>query len=349
MSLNRWLLATAAWCLLVTASNAASNGDPDPLFQSFDALEVRIAAPFATLLSDRPDEVDIDGKFQYMDEAGELTEIDVGVRTRGRFRRNKDVCPFPPLRLNFKASQTKGTLFHKQNKVKLVTHCRDRSSRYEQALLSEFLAYRILNELTDISFRVRLLRITYSDTEGRSRDRIRYAFLIEHKDRLAKRTALSPIDLERTRVSALQPGYLNLISMFHYLIGNTDFSPIAGADEFCCHNHELLGAEGELLFSVPYDFDQAGLVNAPHASPNPRFRIRTVRNRLYRGRCANNGHLDATIALFAGKREAILELIDEQEQVDGKVRKAMTKYLTSFFETIDSPKRVQSQFVKKCL
>ena len=48
----------------------------------------------------------------------------------------------PPLWVNFKKSDVKGTLFHKQDKLKLVVHCGD-SIRYEQALVREYLAYRI--------------------------------------------------------------------------------------------------------------------------------------------------------------------------------------------------------------
>lgn len=349
MSPFRWTLATAAWFLFAATSHAQTSGDPDPLFQSSDVLEVRIAAPLHTLMKERSDEHEVDGKFQYTDEAGELAEWEIGLRTRGIFRRNKDVCPFPPLRLNFKSSQTRNSLFHKQNKLKLVTHCRDNSSRYQRSVLGEYIAYRMLNELTDVSFRVRLLRITYIDTDGRDDDRVRYGFFIEHEDRLAKRLGVTTVDLEQTRVSALQPGYMNLVSMFHYLIANTDFSPIKGPDETCCHNHVLLGNEGDLLFSVPYDFDQSGLVNAPYASAHPRFKLRSVRQRLYRGRCANNEQLPATIALYRDKREAILNLISEQAGLENGAGKAMTSFVTKFFNTIDSPKHVQSEIIKECI
>jgi len=349
MSPYRWTLATAAWFLAASTAYAQTSGDADPLFQSLDILEVRIVAPITTLVSERSDEEEIAGTFHYTNEAGELEEIDVNIRTRGRFRRREEICKFPPLRLNFKKSQTKKSLFHKQDKLKLVTHCRNNSNRYQQTLLSEYTAYRILNVLTEASFRVRLLRITYTDTEKDNRERVSYGFFIESDDRLAKRLGISVIDVEQTRVSSLQPDYMNLISVYHYLIGNTDFSPIAGAKEFCCHNHVLIGQDGELLFSVPYDFDQAGLVNAPHAGANPRFKLRTVQQRLYRGRCSNNGLLDATITLFNGKRDAILRLVSDEQGIDGAPNKAMSKYIERFYKTIDSPKRVQSQLVKKCI
>ena len=349
MPLYRWTTIGAAWFLIVSSAYAQTSGEADPLFQSLDILEVRIVAPITTLVSERSNEEEIAGMFQYTNEAGELEEIDVEIRTRGRFRRREEICRFPPLRLNFKKSQTKKSLFHKQDKLKLVTHCRNNSKRYQNTLLSEYAAYRILNQLTDTSFRVRLLRITYTDTDKNNRELISYGFFIESDNRLAKRLDLSTIDLEQTKVSSLQPAYLNLISVYHYLIGNTDFSPVAGAKEFCCHNHVLIGKERELLFSVPYDFDQSGIVNAPYAGANPRFKLRNVRQRLYRGRCANNNLLDATIALFKEKRDAVLSVVSEKEGIADAPNKTMSKYVGQFYKTIESPKRVQSLLVKKCI
>lgn len=349
MSPHHWTLAGTAWFLLTSVSYAQTARDADPLFQSQDILDVRIIAPLTTLATERPDEEEIAGKFQYTTTAGELEEIDISLRTRGRFRRREDICNFPPLRVNFKKSQTKKSLFHKQDKVKLVTHCRNNSKRYQQVVLSEYTAYRILNVLTDISFRVRLMRITYVNTEKKNRERQSYGFFIESEDRLTKRLDSVVSELARAQVRALDPAYMNLISMYHYLIGNTDFSPIAGAEDTCCHNHVLMGKEGELLYSVPYDFDQAGLVNAPHAGANPRFKLRNVRQRLYRGRCVNNANIDRTIARFNEKKEGILELVSNEQGIEGAPNKAMSRYVKDFYAVIDSPKRVQSQLVKKCI
>ena len=346
---NRWILAALAGFLLATPAAAQVSGAADPLFQSLDVVPVRLVAPLTAIMSDRKESEQFAGKLLYADEAGNLTELDVEVRTRGRFRRQKDVCTFPPLRLNFKKSQTDGTLFDKQDKLKLVTHCRNRSERYEQALLREYLAYRILNQLTDFSFRVRLLRITYEDTNTRKPPEVVYGFVVEHKNRLAKRTGLKALKTERIGVSALQPRYTSLVSVFHFLIGNTDFSPVAGAKEACCHNHVLLGRDGDLAYSIPYDFDQAGLVNAPHAKANPRFKLRSVRQRLYRGRCRNNELLDETLEKYRQHRGAILQLPDEQVGLADATRQTVGKYLEQFYKVIDSPKMVDRRMIRMCI
>ncbi len=343
----RWTLAAVLGFLLPAVS--AAGEQPDPLFRSNTTIDVRLLSPLTTILRERESGEELDGKLEFVDESGAPVEIDVAVRARGRFRLQNDICRFPPLRLNFKNKQTKDLLFDNQDKVKLVTHCNDKSRRYEQSLLREYVAYRILNELTDVSFRVRLLRITYVDTDERRPDRTQFGFIVESSDRLARRLDLSEMDLAATRPSALKPDHLNIVSLFQYLIGNTDFSPVQGSKDTCCHNHVLIGREDELLYSVPYDFDHAGLVDAPYAGPNPRFRLKNVRQRLYRGRCANNAHLAATIARFKERRGAILALVDEPPGLTDRVRATMRKYIESFYNTIESPQLVQRNLVKKCI
>lgn len=349
MHAHRWTKGVAALFLCVSIVHGKSIDDVDPLFQSDDILDVRIVAPISEIMSERSTEDELPGTLEYTNSAGQAVVLDVEVRTRGRFRRRKDVCRFPPLRLNFKTSETKGTLFHKQDKVKLVTHCQS-SNSYEQVVLREYNAYRIMNILSGISFRVRLLRVSYVESKSNKVRFERYGFLIEHRDRLGKRLEKPIAATSKTKVGQLDPAYLNLTSMYHYFIGNTDFSPIMGAEEnICCHNHILFGSEGEVYVSVPYDFDQSGLVNAAYASPDPRFKIRSVRQRLYRGRCVNNNRLEATIAVFQDKREDIYALIESDARLSKGSRKSMRKFIDRFYQDIESERRVNSAFVKECI
>ncbi|MDH3613979.1 MAG: hypothetical protein OES10_11930 [Gammaproteobacteria bacterium] len=349
MSFRYWTATIVALFPMALAANAQDIKDHDPLFGSHDTLEVELEAPFAMLSKDRPDEEETAGKFRFTAEDGSPVEFDVAVRTRGRWRRNPDICTFPPLRLNFKKSQTKDTLFHKQDKLKLVTHCRNKAQRYEQSVVSEYLAYRILNLLTDRSFQVRLLKIRYVYTDA-TRDAESYAILIEHKDRLGKRIGGKPLAIEKARIEELRPADLNLASVFQYLIGNTDFSPIATApDEDCCHNQALFASKDGLHYTIPFDFDQTGLVNAPHSEPNPRFSLRTVSERLYRGRCVNNDQLAATMQLFQAHQSDIESLVDEQQELSSTTRRYILRFIEEFYDTINNPKRADREIATRCI
>jgi hypothetical protein len=334
---------------LAAASSDKDIRDFDPLFASDEVLDVEIEGPFAFLVTERPDEEEVPAKFRLRTAAGDISEFDVVIRTRGKNRRNTDVCEFPPLRLNFRKAQTTNTLFDGQDKVKLVTHCRNDSRINEQAVLSEYLAYRILNILTDTSFRARLLRIKYLYA-NEQREVAAYGILIEHADRLGKRLHARPFAVERVAVRDVRPGDMNRASVFQFFLGNTDFSPIAAAPgEYCCHNQALFAPEAGLHYTVPYDFDRTGWVNAPYARPNPRFRIRSVRERLYRGRCVNNEHLDTSLQLFREHRDEIETLVKEQPDLTPATRRYLLNYSDAFYRIIENPRKRDKAIVKNCI
>ena len=336
--------------VLLSAAPFAIGAEADPLFQDDAVVEITINAPMKPLLGKRPDDEYLPGKLSYKEADGSVTEFEIGIRTRGNYRRQPRVCPFPPLRLNIKKSEAKKSLFHKQDKLKLVAHCRDNSERYEQNVLKEYLAYRILNALTDTSYRVRLVRVTYIDSERKDENRVRYGFFIEHKGRLSKRLELPEISTPRIQVADLAGPYSDLTSLFQFMIGNTDFSPIAGAEgEDCCHNTTLFGKDGEPIYAIPYDFDMAGLVDAPYAEPNPRFRIKRVTQRLYRGRCAYMDNLPTTLKLFQDKRDEIYGMIDQQAEFTDSTRKKVRKFIDRFYDVIDNPKKVRREISSQCI
>ena len=340
--------------LLALAFGASASGDAvaktAPLFTSNDILDVTIRAPFTTIMKERSEDEDLPATLTYTDgEAGEVS-LDLGIRTRGRFRRQSRICKWAPLRLNFKKSSVENTVFAGSDKMKLVTHCRNGAVRYSQALLSEHLAYRILNVLTDASFRVRLMRVTYVDTDKGDRARTEFGFVIEHKSQLAKRIGLELNEAQKTEIALLDARHTNLSSLFQYLIGNTDFSPIRAAPgEPCCHNYILFGTEAGRILPIPYDFDMSGIVDAPHSAPNPNFGLRNARERMYRGRCENNEHVAASVQAFLEHKPAIYELVNSNEFYRTGTRKDTLRFLNDFFALIENPKRVQSRLIGKCL
>jgi hypothetical protein len=344
-------LSIAALFVIVVqaAQSIAGESDrPDPLFAGDELVEITIEAPFSIIMRDRVNDEDTAAVFRYSDPAGTAIEFDIGVRARGEFRRNPDVCEFAPLRLNFKKSQLESTLFEHQDKLKLVTHCQTNSPKYDQFVISEYLAYRFLNLVADLSFRVRLARINYIDTADGDRAIARLAMFIEHRDRLATRTSTTTVHTERVKFVQLDHVYTNLISVFHYFIGNTDYSPIAPSPgDDCCHNHTLF-ADKKWYFSVPYDFDLAGLIDTPYAISNPRFKLRNVRQRRYRGRCFNNFYVTASVARFFERRDDIYRLINEQELMTDRTRRKMLRYVDDFFESLSGPEKIRSRLIENC-
>jgi hypothetical protein len=346
--LGKVLIATIG--LAAGVAYGQASGKPAPLFADHSPIVVTIEAPLTTLQSVRSDEDYLEGTFSYQTADGETGELDLKLRTRGRLRLKPTTCNFPPVRLNFRKKQVRDTVFDGQDKLKLVAHCQNGKPSYEQLVLREYLAYRYFQALTDRSFGVRLMQIHWVDTES-DWTRTKVGFVIEDDDDIADRIGMTSKKTPNLTVADLDPKQQNLVNVFQYMIGNTDFSLIQGMDETdCCHNSVPMTATGGPPYiPVPYDFDLAGIVNAPYATPNPKFPIRDVRQRLYRGRCVNNDYLDETLATMLEHRERMMEITAELDLATDATRKNVARYLDGFFKEITNPKRVESRLRNKCI
>lgn len=321
------------------------------LFESDKIIEITIEAPLSALASDRDLEPAYrDAKLTYQDEANVTHSLDVGVRPRGVTRRKPKVCKFPPLRLKFQSAQASGTIFEGQSKLKIVTHCRTTRKAYQQYVLQEYLAYKVLNLFTEHSFRVRLLKVNYVWTDDKHRPFSSYAFLIEDRDDMAARSGLSVQEPQRIEKHELEPAAANIAEIFQYLIGNTDWSFLGGraGGDRCCHNVILIGPGDAVYIPVPYDFDFAGIVNTPYALPGPTTKIRNVRTRAYRGFCRPMDILETTLAQFREKRTAIYELYRQQTGFNKATRTRTLKYIDAFYKTIDDPRRLKRKINLAC-
>ena len=141
------------------------------------------------------------------------------------------------------------------------------------------------------------------------------------------------------------------MSVFQFFIGNTDFSPVrVGRKDDCCHNNSLFGTPGEPpYYAVPYDFDMSGFVYTPHSAPNPKLRIDSVRERLYRGRCSTNEFLPHSINLFVERRQAIEKLVSDQEELGARTRQELMSFIDSFYRTVTRERRLDREIVRRCL
>jgi hypothetical protein len=333
-----------------------SASDRHPLFQDDAVLKAVLTAPISQAYGQRHQEARIyfPGQWTYIDEDGETQRLDVSIRTRGHFRR--EVCEFPPLQLNFKKSQVKGTLFAGQNKVKLVAPCKE-GKRYQQYVILEYLAYKIYQILTDESFTVRLVRLSYVDRDEKLDPWTDFAFMIEDDKDMARRLDLDRVNVESVLYSQLDHARLAVLQLFQFMIGNNDYSVIKPSlDDDCCHNMQLLGVEDETdpvmpdesIIPVPFDFDFSGLVNATYAAPPSQVPVRDVRFRFFYGLCVPRPILDQAIVELQSRREEILALVAGTEQLDEDLREKNVAYIEEFFEIIDDPEATNELIVRRC-
>jgi hypothetical protein len=348
------LLATSAPQVADSLRQAAAS---QPLFLSREPLELRIEAPLTTIFKERGAESEeFPGKLIHVDGAGAERTLDVGLRTRGKARLRKDICEFPPIRIDFDREDVAASVFAGQNRLKLVTHCQSGRAESEQYVLQEYLVYQLLGLFTDLSFRARLARVTYVDTDGKQDTLTRTAFLIEEQGLMAARNGWSMLTVQLVPPDAVDPDYLALVEVFEYLIGNPDWSAFQRApdEDECCHNTQPIGnAQVGPVFPVPYDFDITGIVYPRYADrvfmPADRnLGIRTVRDRAYRGLCQSRERVPGVLALFDQKKDAVYALYRGASGLDADALKKTLEYLDQFYRTIDDPKRVEQEITRKC-
>ena len=248
------------------------------------------------------------------------------------------------MRLNFSGETSKGSIFHRLDKPKLVSYCQDRDL-YEQYILEEFQLYRIYQLLTPMSHKARLLKFTYADSgSGKIRAK-RYGFIMEEPSALAARLGGKVLEQKGALPGDLDPFQDALFGVFQYMIGNTDFS------EAALHNVELYFGNDGTVAPIAYDFDFAGVVNAMYAVPDERLGIPNVRQRLFRGYCTELQAYDKVFALFKEKKPEIYALYSDSigKLMDRGTVRSTLKYFDEFYETINDPRSAKRSIVEACV
>ncbi len=326
---------------------AAPGVQASPLFDGESSLELTIEAPFRDLVRKRQDRPVYDAVVRYIDSSGEERVLQAQLSPRGNSRLT--ACEFPPLRLMLTDSETVGTVFEGQTRLKMVTPCNSRSDG-RKWLLQELGIYRAYSEITAYSYRTRRLDVAFLERKSSRRPRMQPAFFIEPTDEAADRLQRDSIRPPSIRPEQHNQAELAKNMLFQLLIANTDFSAKRGpTGEGCCHNGRVLAVPGQQAdwIVVPYDFDQAGIISADYAVPGRRLGIRHVRNRLYRGFCWQNDSLSNSINLLRERRAQIASALIPSE-LSSAARARMQRFIDDFYKILDDPGELQKRITDKC-
>ena len=335
--------------LLATPLMAQEDSNPPRLFSDSGEMKVTLSGPWRAIRNNIKKDALYPAQLTYTGADGKQHTIDTEVTPRGISRRER-LCDFPPLKIHFDKEKMKGTEFRGNKSLKLVTYC-DTRDKYEQYYIKEFLIYRIYNLVTEFSFRVRPMIVEYKDSQSKKFSLSRFSFLIEDVDDVAKRNNVNKLTIPQITYKTLDPVEISKFSLFQFMIGNVDFASNDGpGDDHCCHNTRLIGAGDTQVprYSIPYDFDSTGLVDAHYAYPPEVLKLRNIRQRKYRGFCFTNDKLPETIALFNQKRPAILGLFNNNVHLDDHHRKKAIKYIEGFYKIINDPKELKAKIIDQC-
>jgi len=289
-----------------------------------EMVEVNLELNTSEAFSDRKNQEKHDAIFSYKDKLGEFKTWNIKVQQRGRFRRMK--CEnLPPLKLNFKKRDLAEADLIEFDDMKLVTHCVNDEEEAKQLLVKEYLAYKIYNQITNLSFRVQFVKINYKDVLSGKVD-TQYGILIEDTAQLRDR-----INAEKTENAYnLSPEKYNTnqvkaVALFNYMIGNSDWS-IQGK-----RNVKVMIKDGQHIL-IPFDFDFAGLVDAPYVILKPEHRLESSKERIFLGFRNDVSDLKGARRFFKNKRTAIIGTIKDCSIISAKDQQKMIRYINSFYD-----------------
>ena len=316
--------------LLSATSMAGSNSFAKP--DLFDLLEgknyvsVTISLNLDSLINNRYNEEKIIGIFGFKSAAGKNLSFSVNINLRGKYRRR--MCGFPPLKLNFNKSELSDNGLSKADEYKLVTHCLE-GEEGDVNMVKEFLAYQFYQQISPLSYRSKLLKITYQDTK--SVDKIvGMAILLEDKSSFEKRHDLSEMkDSFNLPRSNFDDNNFRTHGLFQYLIGNVDWSTAISK------NMDIYKSkENGKMFIVPYDFDFSGFVNVSYAVPNKDYNQKKIRDRLLLEADESDSLYQSEIQKFIALKPSFIDLIKKQKGLEMDVKIDLENYIHSFYDNI---------------
>jgi hypothetical protein len=333
----------------MTEEPVSDDAHSSRLFNSFQSLEVVLTLPWQAIVTDEfffqggyPSQIAV------IDARGRQNSLALETERRGMSR--QVICRYPPIKLRFKKEQVKGTVFQGQKSLKLVTHC-DKGVAFEQYQVLEALAYRMYNLVTDLSFRVRPLSVTYVDSDTGKSDGPRFAFLVEDDSEVAKRNEQKKLKIAAVSPSQLDPRESSRLSLFQYMIGNTAWSLQSESEaEACCNNIKLIGQVPDVdpIYAIPNDFDSSGLVNAHYAKPPEGLQIDAVTERLFRGFCVHNASLNEARQHFLDKEADIRSLIENENRLLDDSKEHAVVFLDAFFDVLRDPQEFDKEIIANC-
>lgn len=310
-----FLMTAVAW-LAIRPSPIRSQ--PADLFGSEEELRFTVRGDLSTLFNDRGDQpVWHPVELAWPEKAA----TPIRAKVRGHFRKSMSNCGMPPLLLDL------SNALPGYGSLKLVTPCSD--DRY---VVREYLVYQAYRLFTEKSFRVRLARVTFENSRKNGKQNTALCFLIEDEESVARRNALTVLDRDQVRPETTDRDTYLTMAIFELFAANTDWSVQYR------QNIKLL-TDGKTMFTVPYDFDHAGLVGAPYAKPAPELEMNSVRERRYRGFCIKDmNDYSQVIRKFHDRKEAIRSLYTGHPLLDEKYVTASLRFIEDFYAILENEK-----------
>jgi len=338
-----------SFCLISNSSNAqekSQSSESKPvtkLFRSQETLPLKLSFSNKEIKKKTNDSTYINSIVSYAEKDGTWKELEVELRVRGLFRLNH--CYFPPLKMKIKKSQSEGSIFEGNKKLKLAIQCSPKKGTNDY-IIKEYMAYKLYEIISDYHYKVRLADIAFTEVKKSENKNFEFmGFIIEDTKKVAKRF---DGNVMKRNVHPMAQDALESVhnSFFQYMIGNTDFST------YVQHNEKILYVNKKIV-PLPYDFDMSGLVDASYATisetndePLP---ISSVKERLYRGFKRDPNVIAQVRQEFLDKKGETMAVIDSLEPLFENPKQFSTakSYILKFYRVMEDDKLYRQEIINR--
>jgi hypothetical protein len=307
------------------------------LFENDEILEVSLRFDLSNFLKKPDKNQSFDGIMTFHFSETDTLDRKVTIQYRGQSRYER--CRLPPMRVVFKQPVYEVSDSARIKKMKLVNQCQSGTS-FDDYIIKECLVYKLYNVLTDTSFRVRLLKVNYIDTEKKKKPVVQYGIFIEPEELLAKRTNMLEVKTRSLSQRHMFPAMIDRIAIFNYMISNWDWS-VPGQHNvsvFTSSRNDLSG----LGIPVPFDFDLTGVVNADYAIPPPDMGIATNRERKFTGICRTREIYLNDLMMFLDKKDEFYSVVNNYPYLDKAAKKDIITFLDQFFLQLEKQRSLDN-------
>ncbi|MDF1559756.1 MAG: hypothetical protein P1P83_06065 [Bacteroidales bacterium] len=316
------------------------------LFEDEDILEVSLHFDLTRFLKKADRDQSIDGIMTLHFSQADSMEKKVTAKYRGQSRYER--CKYPPARITFKKPVYEGSDSGRIKKIKLVNQCQP-ATIYEDYLIREYLVYKLYNVVTDTSFRVRLVRLNYIDTEKKRKPIIQYGMLVEPEGLVESRLNLLEVKSKALSMRHMRPTMIDRIAIFNYMVSNWDWS-VPGQHNISVFTSPIPSLAGQGI-PIPFDFDLAGVVNADYAIPLPETGLTSNRDRTFLGICRSREVFVSELKVFISKKDEFYSVVENSPHLRKAAKRDITFFLDQFFDQLEKPRgfdRMVDLFLANC-
>lgn len=314
-----------------------------PLFRDEKPLKISLHYSKTNLLAVTNDSTYLKSKLVYQFKEEDPYTLAIELRARGNYRKKN--CYYLPLKLKIDKDLSVGTPFEEDKKLKLVLPCL-KTSKANDHVIKELLAYKIYELLSPYYFKTRLVSVDLEEETGKKIvDHDLVGILIQDDKSLAHDYQGKII---KRRIHPKNQDALSSVrnDLFQYMIGNTDYSTAYQ------HNEKLFYLDDKIV-PVPYDFDMSGLVNTSYAVvsaiKNKPLPIQKVTDRLFIGFERDETVFQEVRKEFLAKETRVFEMMDRHKEFfnDPRELEEAKKFLAGFYKLLLDDKKFENRIVNK--